>query len=105
MIFRGNLAISETSFIKYSVAENALKVRSFTQAKFEVIGAGHNLLGAVSLALEKKWDIFKNQDNGPWVIIGNKVPLQVNEENGVTYVGMKQSPAKNSWAGAGRCYC
>lgn len=85
---------SETSFIKYSAAENALKVRSFTQAKFEVIGAGHNLLGAVSLALEKKWDIFKNQDDGPWVIIGDKVPLQIDEKNGITYVGMKQSPAK-----------
>jgi trans-2,3-dihydro-3-hydroxyanthranilate isomerase len=86
---------SETSFVQYSAKENTFKVRSFTPAKFEVIGAGHNLLGAVSLALEKKWDIFKNQDDGPWVMIsGAKIPLQVNEQNGLTYVGMKQSPAK-----------
>ncbi|MCR8559633.1 PhzF family phenazine biosynthesis protein [Mucilaginibacter sp. BJC16-A38] len=86
---------SETSFIKYSPRENTLKVRSFTTAKFEVIGAGHNLLGAVCLALEKKWDIFKNQDGQPSVMIGDaKIPLKIDEQNGHTYVGMKQRSAK-----------
>jgi trans-2,3-dihydro-3-hydroxyanthranilate isomerase len=51
---------SETSFVNYSTSENVFKVRSFTTAKYEVIGAGHNLLGAVCLALLKKWDIFKH---------------------------------------------
>jgi trans-2,3-dihydro-3-hydroxyanthranilate isomerase len=86
---------SETSFIKYSAEENTLKVRSFTPAKFEVNGAGHNLLGAVSLAIEKKWDIFKNQAGPPSVMISDtKIPLQISEQNGLTYVGMKQRSAK-----------
>lgn len=86
---------SETSFVHYSEIEKAFKVRSFTPADFEVNGAGHNLLGAVCLALIKKWDIFKAQGNEPWVIIGdNKIPLLITEQNGLPYVGMKQSPAK-----------
>jgi len=86
---------SETSFISYSTDENVLKVRSFTPAKFEVIGAGHNLLGAVFLAIHKEWDIFKNQDGQPWVMIsGAKIPLQINVQNNLCYVGMKQSSAK-----------
>ncbi|WP_259067073.1 PhzF family phenazine biosynthesis protein [Mucilaginibacter sp. X4EP1] len=85
---------SETSFVYYSETENVFKVRSFTPAKFEVAGAGHNLLGAVCLALLKKWDIFKNQHGAPWVKIKDtKIPLKITEENGLPYVGMKQSPA------------
>lgn len=38
---------SETSFVSYSNQDNELMVRSFTPAEFEVVGAGHNLLGAV----------------------------------------------------------
>lgn len=86
---------SETSFIYYSTEENVLKVRSFTPAKFEVTGAGHNLLGAVCLALIKKWDVFKKQHSQPWVQIKDtKIPLKITEENGVPYVGMKQRPAE-----------
>jgi trans-2,3-dihydro-3-hydroxyanthranilate isomerase len=86
---------SETSFVHYSTSENVFKVRSFTKAKHEVIGAGHNLLGAVCLALLKKWDIFKSQGAQPWVMIKDaKIPLKITEQNGLPYVGMKQSPAR-----------
>jgi PhzF family phenazine biosynthesis protein len=86
---------SETSFVSYSITENALKVRSFTPAEFEVIGAGHNLLGAVCLALIKKWDIFKQQEDTPWVIIKDtKIPLKITEKAGIPYVAMKQQPAR-----------
>jgi trans-2,3-dihydro-3-hydroxyanthranilate isomerase len=86
---------SETSFVNYSTSENIFKVRSFTKAKHEVIGAGHNLLGAVCLALLKKWDIFKYQGARPWVIIkDHKIPLKIMEQDGLPYVGMKQSPAR-----------
>lgn len=85
---------SETSFVHYSTEQNAFKVRSFTPARFEVAGAGHNLLGAVCLALLKKWDIFKGQEEQPWVLIKDtKIPLRITEENGLPYVAMKQSPA------------
>ncbi|HEY9260583.1 PhzF family phenazine biosynthesis protein [Chitinophaga sp.] len=86
---------SETSFVHYSTELNAFKVRSFTPAKFEVAGAGHNLLGAVCLALLKKWDIFKNQDGQPYVYISDtKIPLHITEENGLPFVAMKQRPAE-----------
>ena len=86
---------SETSFVSYSEKENALKVRSFTPAEFEVIGAGHNLLGAVCLALLKEWDIFKQQEDAPWVIIKDtKIPLRITKKAGLPYVAMKQQPAK-----------
>ena len=86
---------SETSFVTYSTAQSAFKVRSFTPAKFEVAGAGHNLLGAVCLALIKKWDIFKNQGDHPWVFIKDtKIPLDITEENGLPYVAMKQRQAE-----------
>jgi PhzF family phenazine biosynthesis protein len=86
---------SETSFVNYSTEENVFKVRSFTPAKFEVAGAGHNLLGAVCLALIKKWDIFKNQGDQPWVLIKDtKIPLSITEENGLPYVAMQQRQAE-----------
>jgi PhzF family phenazine biosynthesis protein len=86
---------SETSFVKYSAADNAFKVRSFTPANFEIIGAGHNLLGAVCLALLKKWDIFSGQNGETWVsMAGQKIPLAIHEKNGIPYVGMKQRPAE-----------
>jgi trans-2,3-dihydro-3-hydroxyanthranilate isomerase len=85
---------SETSFVNYSPAEKVFKVRSFTQAKHEVVGAGHNLLGAVCLALLKKWNIFKGHGDEPCVMIkDDKIPLKITEENGLPYVAMKQSPA------------
>lgn len=85
---------SETSFVYYDEAENIFKVRSFTPAKFEVAGAGHNLLGAVCLALIKKWDIFKNQQGNTRVKIKDvEIPLKITEVNGLPYVGMKQKPA------------
>lgn len=84
---------SETSFVNCSSA--GLKVRSFTPAKFEIVGAGHNLLGAVCLALLQKWDIFNGQDGEPWVLMaGEKIPLSITEKNGLPYVGMKQRPAE-----------
>lgn len=86
---------SETSFVSYSPAEAGLKVRSFTPAKFEIIGAGHNLLGAVCLALLEKWDIFKGQNDETWVLMaGEKIPLSITEKNGLPFVGMKQRPAE-----------
>lgn len=86
---------SETSFVRYSTQENAFIVRSFTPAEVEVVGAGHNLLGAVCLALLKKWDIFRSQNDMPWVIIKDtKIPLLVTEEAGFPYIAMKQQPAK-----------
>jgi PhzF family phenazine biosynthesis protein len=86
---------SETSFVHYSAEQKAFKVRSYTPAKFEVAGAGHNLLGAVCLALIKKWDIFKNQGDQPWVFIKDtKIPLIITEENGLPYVAMKQRQAE-----------
>ena len=86
---------SETSFVYYSTVQNAFKVRSFTPARFEVAGAGHNLLGAVCLALQKKWDIFKGQGEQPWVFIKDtKIPLKITEDKGLPYVAMKQRPAK-----------
>ena len=86
---------SETSFVHLSTEQNVLKVRSFTPAKFEVQGAGHNLLGAVCLALLKKWDIFRNQGDQPSVYIGDtRIPLKITEENGLPFVAMKQKPAE-----------
>jgi PhzF family phenazine biosynthesis protein len=86
---------SETSFVYYSKELKAFKVRSFTPARFEVAGAGHNLLGAVCLALLKKWDIFKDQASQPWVLIKDtKIPLVITEENGLPYVAMRQKPAE-----------
>lgn len=70
-------------------------MRSFTQAQVEIAGAGHNLLGAVCLALFKGWDIFKGQQDGPWVMIKDqKIPLKITETDGLPYVGMKQAPAR-----------
>jgi trans-2,3-dihydro-3-hydroxyanthranilate isomerase len=86
---------SETSFVHYSKEKKALKVRSFTPAEFEVAGAGHNLLGAVCLALLKKWDIFKDHGAQPYVYIKDtKIPLLITAENGLPYVGMKQRPVE-----------
>lgn len=86
---------SETSFVHYSKELKALKVRSFTPAEFEVAGAGHNLLGAVCLALLKKWDIFKDHGTQPYVYIKDtKIPLLITAENGLPYVGMKQKPVE-----------
>lgn len=86
---------SETSFVNYSTSEKVFKVRSFTQAKHEVIGAGHNLLGAVCLALLKKWDIFKDHGAQPQVMIkDDRILLDITERQGLPYVGMKQNPAE-----------
>jgi PhzF family phenazine biosynthesis protein len=86
---------SETSFVNYSATDGVFKVRSFTPAKFEIVGAGHNLLGAVCLALLKKWDIFKEQNGETWVLMADeKIPLDITEKNGFPYVGMRQRPAE-----------
>jgi trans-2,3-dihydro-3-hydroxyanthranilate isomerase len=85
---------SETSFVFYSTAEKAFKVRSFTPGFYEVTGAGHNLLGAVCLALIKGWDIFREQDGEQWVVIKDqRIPLVITMEKGHHFVAMKQQPA------------
>ncbi|MET3502282.1 PhzF family phenazine biosynthesis protein [Mucilaginibacter rubeus] len=87
---------SETSFVRYSDAEKLLKVRSFTPGNYEVGGGGHNLLGAVSLALLKGWDIFNGQGDEHWVTMKNeKLPVVISEENGLILVAVKQQAAKN----------
>jgi PhzF family phenazine biosynthesis protein len=86
---------SETSFIHYSESTGALEVRSFTPAGFEVNGAGHNLLGAVILALLKQWDIFKTQTTATWVSInGTPIGVNVSQKDGHPFVAMKQRPAE-----------
>ncbi|MDQ0639722.1 trans-2,3-dihydro-3-hydroxyanthranilate isomerase [Pedobacter sp. W3I1] len=86
---------SETSFINFSAGTKALNVRSFTPARFEITGAGHNLLGAVCLALLKKWDIFSEQKGNTWVLMaGEQIPVQIAEKDGFPYVGMRQRPAQ-----------
>ncbi|HWK05143.1 MAG TPA: PhzF family phenazine biosynthesis protein [Puia sp.] len=86
---------SETSFVYYSSGQKALKVRSFTPAGIEVNGAGHNLLGAVCLALEKEWDIFSQQKEERFVMMKDEVmPLSVSYLSDKTpFVGMLQRPA------------
>ncbi len=87
---------SETSFAWYADAEKLFKVRSFTPGNYEVGGGGHNLLGAVSLALLKGWDIFNGQGAEHWVTMKNeKLPVVINEENGLILVAVKQQAAKN----------
>ncbi|MGX5819519.1 PhzF family phenazine biosynthesis protein [Chitinophaga lutea] len=86
---------SETSFIHYSKTEKSLKVRSFTPNGTEVNGAGHNLLGAVCLAVLKDMNVFRIQDDGPSVIMKDKrIRLQV-ETSGheLPFIGMLQQPA------------
>jgi trans-2,3-dihydro-3-hydroxyanthranilate isomerase len=86
---------SETSFVKFSAEDKALHIRSFTPAKIEVIGAGHNLLGAVCLALLKKWPIFKNQGGQSWVFMADaSITVKITEKDGLPYVAMRQKPAE-----------
>ncbi|PWB28440.1 PhzF family phenazine biosynthesis protein [Flavobacterium sp. HTF] len=88
---------SETSFVYYSPAQKALNVRSFTPIGFEIDGAGHNLLGAVSGALLKKMPIFKDQEeNNRFVMMKNApIPLTVSFEpaTGDPIVQMHQKQA------------
>lgn len=86
---------SETSFIYYSEAGSALKVRSFTPTGFEVNGAGHNLLGAVYLAVIKGWDIFRGQKNEQYVLMKDehiRVSIKYSPDNSLS-VNMLQQPA------------
>ncbi|TKT92620.1 PhzF family phenazine biosynthesis protein [Dyadobacter frigoris] len=86
---------SETSFIYYSKIDKALKVRSFTPTGFEVNGAGHNLLGAVCVALLTNLDIFREQGNERFVLMKDEVMklLLRYTEDGLPFVGMRQNPA------------
>lgn len=63
---------SETSFISYSESENILKVRSFTPSGFEINGAGHNLLGAVSLVMLTNKDLFPIRNHKPVVVMKDR---------------------------------
>lgn len=86
---------SETSFVYYSSGQKALSVRSFTPAGIEVNGAGHNLLGAVCLALLKGWNIFSQQKDERYVIMKDEaIPLSVSYlSDNTPFVGMLQRPA------------
>ena len=86
---------SETSFIYYSKADKALKIRSFTPTGFEIHGAGHNLLGAVCAAVLSGMEIFHEQDGKPFVIMKDeKIHLSINQsDNKLPFVGMLQKPA------------
>ncbi|MDN3675273.1 PhzF family phenazine biosynthesis protein [Flavobacterium branchiarum] len=68
---------SETSFVYYSKEQKALNVRSFTPMGFEIDGAGHNLLGAVSGALLKKLPIFDEQDENNRFAIMKHSPIRL----------------------------
>lgn len=68
---------SETSFVYYSEEQKALNVRSFTPMGFEIDGAGHNLLGAVSGALLKKLPIFEEQDENNRFVIMKHSPIRL----------------------------
>ncbi len=86
---------SETSFIYQDEQEKTLRVRSFTPAKFEVAGAGHNLLGAVCLVLLQNCNLFKDAEGVPHVKIKDiPIPLKISCKQGLPYVGMKQQPAR-----------
>ncbi|MCF0074904.1 PhzF family phenazine biosynthesis protein [Dyadobacter sp. CY261] len=87
---------SETSFIYYSQKDKALKVRSFTPTGVEVGGAGHNLLGAVAVALLIKLDIFTEQQGQQFVLIKDDViGLSVDQSQpNAPLVGMHQNPAR-----------
>ncbi|RPE09536.1 PhzF family phenazine biosynthesis protein [Chitinophaga lutea] len=84
-----------TSFIHYSKSEKALRVRSFAPSGTETGGAGHNLLGAVCLAVLKDMNVFRIQENGPFVIMKDKrIRLSVeNSGNDSPSIGMLQKPA------------
>ena len=87
---------SETSFIYYSKMDKALKVRSFTPTGFEVNGAGHNLLGAVCVALLVKLEIFHEQGRSTFVMMKDELTeleIRYSEEN-LPFIGMRQSPAE-----------
>lgn len=86
---------SETSFIYYSKADKALKVRSFTPTGFEIHGAGHNLLGAVCAALLLDMEIFHEQEGKQFVIMKDEaIHLSINQShNNLPFVGMLQKSA------------
>lgn len=86
---------SETSFIYYSKADKALKIRSFTPTGFEIHGAGHNLLGAVCAALLSGMKIFHEQEGMQFVIMKNEaIHLSINQSNNnLSFVSMLQKPA------------
>lgn len=68
---------SETSFVYYSTKQKALNVRSFTPMGFEIDGAGHNLLGAVSGALLKRLPIFDEQNEDNRFVIMKHSPIRL----------------------------
>lgn len=85
---------SESSFIYYSTKDKALKIRSFTSTGFEIHGAGHNLLGAVSNSLIKGEQIFRDQNGSSFVIMkDDKIDLEIDQTSALPIVGMKQGSA------------
>ncbi|WP_343701783.1 PhzF family phenazine biosynthesis protein [Chitinophaga sp.] len=86
---------SGTSFMHYSKSEKSLRVRSFTPSGKETDGAGHNLLGAVCLAVLKDMNVFRIQENGPFVIMKDRrIALSLeNTGQDVPFIGMLQKPA------------
>jgi trans-2,3-dihydro-3-hydroxyanthranilate isomerase len=86
---------AETSFVWFSPEKGILKVRSFTPGGFEVNGAGHNLLGAVALAVLKGWNKLDNSSDGFSVIMKDKcIPVITRLNiNGLPFISMLQQPA------------
>ncbi len=87
---------SESSFIYYSAADKALKVRSFTSTGFEIHGAGHNLLGVVCAVLLKNIAVFDEQPGDKFVIMKDqKIELSIglDEASQLPLVGMRQKSA------------
>lgn len=87
---------SETSFIYYSKADKALRVRSFTPTGFEIHGAGHNLLGAVCAAMLTNMKIFHEQKDQPFVIMKDQpISLSIDDTNkDLPFIGMLQKPVE-----------
>lgn len=86
----------ETSFMHYSKEDKALRVRSFTRQGREISGAGHNLLGAVCLAVLKDMNVFRVQEGGPSVIMKDKrvqLSIETNSSD-LPFIGMLQQPAR-----------
>ena len=82
----------ETSFMHYSKEDKALRVRSFTRTGREISGAGHNLLGAVCLAVLKDMNVFRVQEGVPSVIMKDRrIQLHIeNNSNDLPFIGMLQ---------------
>ncbi len=90
-------AYVETSFMHYSKEDKSLRVRSFNRQGREISGAGHNLLGAVCLAVLKDMNVFRVQEGTPSVIMKDKrIQLHIeNNSSDLPFIGMLQQSARS----------